>query len=113
MNVLLSKPEYMGHTVNFRTSKKSYKDKRVMNPPEDWLIFENTHEAIVDPQTWKLAQRTRKTVHRIDTTGEANPLTGILFCADCGAKCIITAARESGKTAARPRWISTTVPRIR
>ena len=86
VNVLLSKPEYMGHTVNFRTSKKSYKDKRVMNPPEDWLIFENTHEAIVDPQTWKLAQRTRKTVHRTDTTGEANPLTGILFCADCGAK---------------------------
>ena len=86
VNVLLSKPEYMGHTVNFRTSKKSYKDKRVMNPPEDWLIFENTHEAIVDPETWHLAQQTRKTVHRIDTTGEANPLTGLLFCADCGAK---------------------------
>ena len=86
VNVLLSKPEYMGHTVNFRTSKKSYKDKRIMNPPEDWLIFENTHEAIVDPETWHLAQQTRKTVHRIDTTGEANPLTGLLFCADCGAK---------------------------
>ena len=51
VNVLLSKPEYMGHTVNFRTSKKSYKDKRIMNPPEEWLIFENTHEAIVDPET--------------------------------------------------------------
>jgi len=86
VNVLLSKPEYMGHTVNFRTSKKSYKDKRVMNPPEDWLIFENTHEAIVDPETWHLAQQTRRTVHRIDTTGEANPLTGLLFCAECGAK---------------------------
>ena len=86
VNVLLSKPEYMGHTVNFRTSKKSYKDKRVMNPPEDWLIFENTHEAIVDPETWHLAQQTRKTVHRTDTTGVANPLTGLLFCADCGAK---------------------------
>ena len=86
VNVLLSKPEYMGHTVNFRTSKKSYKDKRVMNPPEEWLIFENTHEAIVDPETWHLAQQTRKTVHRLDTTGEANPLTGLLFCAECGAK---------------------------
>ena len=86
VNVLLSKPEYMGHTVNFRTSKKSYKDKRVMNPPEEWLIFENTHEAIVDPETWHLAQQTRKTVHRLDTTGESNPLTGILFCAECGAK---------------------------
>ena len=86
VNVLLSKPEYMGHTVNFRTSKKSYKDKRVMNPPEDWLIFENTHEAIVDPETWHLAQQTRITVHRLDTTGEANPLTGLLFCSECGAK---------------------------
>ena len=86
VNVLLSKPEYMGHTVNFRTSKKSYKDKRVMNPPEERLIFENTHEAIVDPETWHLAQQTRKTVHRTDTTGVANPLTGLLFCADCGAK---------------------------
>ena len=57
-----------------------------MNPPEDWLIFENTHEAIVDPETWHLAQQTRITVHRLDTTGEANPLTGLLFCAECGAK---------------------------
>ncbi len=83
---LLAKPEYMGHTVNFRTSKKSYKDKQVKNAPEDWLIFENTHEAIVDPETWKLAQRTRETVHRTDTTGVANPLTGLLFCADCGSR---------------------------
>ncbi len=83
---ILEKPEYMGHTVNFRTSRKSYKDKRVKNAPEDWLIFENTHEAIVDPETWKLAQRTRETVHRTDTTGVANPLTGLLFCADCGAR---------------------------
>ena len=77
----------MGHTVNFRSYKPSYKDKkRVKRPPEEWLIFENTHEAIVDPETWKLAQQIRKTVKRTDTTGEANPLTGLLFCADCGAK---------------------------
>lgn len=64
---ILSKPEYMGHTVNFRSSKKHYKDKRVKNPPEEWLIFENTHDAIVDPETWHLAQRTRTTRRRIDT----------------------------------------------
>ena len=45
VSALLSRPEYMGHTVNFRTHKESYKDKRsVFIPPEDWLIFENTHE---------------------------------------------------------------------
>ena len=51
---ILRKPEYMGHTVNFR----SYKDKRaIKRPPEEWTIFEHTHEAIVDPETWKLPSR--------------------------------------------------------
>ena len=86
VSTMLTKPEYMGHTVNFRTSKKSYRDKRVKNAPEDWLIFENTHEAIVDPETWHLAQQVKRTVRRTDTTGVANPFTGLVFCADCGAK---------------------------
>jgi len=84
---ILSKPEYMGHTVNFRSHKQSYKDKApVMHPKEEWLIFENTHEAIVDKETWELAQKLRKTPRRHDTLDEANPLTGLLYCADCGAK---------------------------
>lgn len=84
---ILAKPEYIGHTVNFRFYKPSYKDKRtIKRSPEEWLIFENTHEAIVDAETWKLAQRSRQTVRRTDTTGEANPLAGLLFYADCGAR---------------------------
>jgi len=84
---ILSKQEYMGHTVNFRSYKESYKDKYpTKKPQEDWVIFENTHEAIIDPETWQLAQKLQKTRRRIDTTGSANPLTGLLFCADCGAK---------------------------
>lgn len=75
--------------MNFRSHKQSYKDKNaVMNPKEDWLIFEDTHEAIVDRETWELAQKLRKTPKRIDTLGEANPLTGLLYCADCGEKVI-------------------------
>ena len=81
---MLTRPEYMGHTVNFRTYKDSYKDKRPKK--EDWVIFENTQEAIVDEKTWRLAQELRKVVRRTDTLGEANPLTGLMFCADCGAK---------------------------
>ena len=54
---MLSKPEYIGHTVNFRAHKESYKSKKMIpNPEEDWLIFENTHEAIIDPETWELIQ---------------------------------------------------------
>ena len=84
---ILSKQEYMGHTVNFRSHKQSYKDKgSIPNPQEEWLIFKDTHEAIVDKETWELAQKLRKTPKRIDTIGEANPLTGLLYCADCGEK---------------------------
>ena len=50
------------------------------------LPFEDTHEAIVDKGTWELVQKLRGTPRRIDTLGEANPLTGLVFCADCGAK---------------------------
>ena len=84
---MLKKPEYLGHTVNFRSYKDSYKDKKAkVAQQEDWVVFENTHPAIIDPGTFETAQRCRKTVRRTDFMGEANPLTGLLFCADCGAK---------------------------
>lgn len=84
---ILSKPECMGHTVNFRSYKESYKDKRAKKTPkEDWVIFKNTQEAIVSEEMWNKVQELRKTVRRTDTVGEANPFTGLLYCADCGAK---------------------------
>lgn len=84
---ILERPEYMGHSVNFRYKKESYKSKKFIElPKEEWKIIENTHEAIIDPDTWHLAQQARRTVHRTDKTGMANPLTGLVFCADCGAK---------------------------
>ena len=85
---ILSKPEYMGHTVNFRSHKESYKDKQpIFHAPEDWLIFENTHEAIIDQETFDNVQRIRSNVKRYpDGWGEAAPLTGLLYCADCGGK---------------------------
>ncbi len=94
---IISKPEYMGHTVNFRTYKESYKDKtNKTNKPEDWQVFENTHEAIVDSDTWHLAQKLCTVTHRTDTLGEANPLTGLVFCADCGAR--MYNHRHAGRT---------------
>ena len=83
---ILTHQEYMGHTVNFRSGKRFFKDERHMNPPEEWLIFENTHEAIVSKEVWELAQRALKSKKRTDTLGEANPLTGLMYCADCGAR---------------------------
>lgn len=84
---MLSKPEYAGHTVNFRTYKESYKYKRTYRAPkEKWVIFKNTQEAIVDEHTFNTVQELRKTVRRPDTSSPANPLTGKMYCADCGAK---------------------------
>lgn len=84
---IIARPEYMGHTVNFRTYKKNYKDhKRLVRPQDEWKIFENTHEAIVDKETWNLAQKLKNTPRRANETEIANPFTGLLYCADCGAK---------------------------
>ena len=83
---IIGKMEYIGHTVNFRSYKESYKDKRKMTPPENWVIFENTQEPIVDEHTWQLAQELRKTKRIPNRKDEPNPLTGLMYCADCGRK---------------------------
>jgi DNA invertase Pin-like site-specific DNA recombinase len=84
---IIARPEYAGHMVNFRTTKPSFKSKKFKkNDPSEWLIFPNTHEAIVPQETWDLAQSVRNTKRRVNETGEANPLTGLLYCHDCGAR---------------------------
>lgn len=84
---ILAKMEYLGHTVNFKTYKKSYKSKvKMQNNPEDWLIFKNTHEAIIDEATWETVQKIRDGKRRPTRLGEMGILSGMMFCADCGAK---------------------------
>ncbi|MBQ8618001.1 MAG: recombinase family protein, partial [Clostridia bacterium] len=83
---ILTRREYMGHTVNFRSSKNGLKAKRQAKPSDEWLIFENTHEAIIPEDRWQLAQCVLAVRRRTDSTGESNPLTGKLYCAECGAK---------------------------
>ena len=84
---ILKKKEYLGHTVNFKT-RKHFKDKKSKYVSEDkWLIFENTHEAIIDQETFDNVQRIRGNVKRYpDGWGEYHPLTGLMHCADCGSK---------------------------
>ena len=84
---ILDRPEYIGHTVNFRTHKKSYKNKKIVrNPQEEWLIFENTHEPIVTQQEFDLVQELRKNKRRPTKHEEVNPFSGMVYCADCGKK---------------------------
>ena len=84
---MLSRPEYLGHTVNFKTYRKSYKQKKQLkNDPANWQIFENTHEAIIDQETFDIMQRIRDGRRRVTPMGEMPALSGMVFCADCGAK---------------------------
>ena len=92
---ILKKREYLGHTINFKT-RKHFKDKKSHYVSEDeWTIFENTHEAIIDQQTFDLAQKIRSNVRRYPNGwGEAAPLTGLLYCADCGGKMYVHRANN-------------------
>jgi DNA invertase Pin-like site-specific DNA recombinase len=87
VHTILARPEYMGRTVNFRTYKDSYKDrKRKRRQPEEWMVFEGTQEPIIDPETWRTAQKCGKARRRDTARGEPNPLTGLVYCADCGSR---------------------------
>ncbi len=84
---ILSNMAYLGHTVNFRTRKKSYKcKKKIENPKSEWVIFENTQEAIIDQETFDIVQRIREGRRRNTPMGEMNIFSGMVYCADCGKK---------------------------
>lgn len=91
LSAILGREEYLGHTVNLRTRTKSYKDKRkVDNPKEDWLIFKNTHEAIIDQETFdivrKMRNHKRSNQRYKNRIGHENLFAGLVFCGTCGRK---------------------------
>lgn len=82
---ILGYREYIGDTVLGKTRSKSYKDKKTIDlPPEEWKIFEGTHEPIIDRDTWEAVQRIREGRRRYCKTGEKDKYAGLVFCADCG-----------------------------
>ncbi len=84
---ILERLEYCGHTVNFRTTTRSFKDKtKIDRPKEEWMIFRDTHEAIIDSETWEIVQTLREHKRRPNRTGEVSIFSGLLYCADCGEK---------------------------
>ena len=84
---ILSKQEYCGDTVNFRSTTKSFENKKkIERPPEEWQIFKDTHPAIIDRETFALVQELRKHRRRPTKSGIVSPFSGLLYCADCGEK---------------------------
>ena len=91
LSAILGREEYFGHTVNLRTRIKSYKDKRTIDlPREHWLIFKNTHEAIIDQETFDIVQKMRS--HKRSNqryknrVGHENMFAGLVFCGTCERK---------------------------
>ena len=82
---ILSQTAYAGHTVNFQTAVKSYKTKKQIRlPKEDWIIYRNTQEPIIDEKTFETVQQMRKVKRARTKYNEPNMFSGLLYCADCG-----------------------------
>jgi len=84
---MLDRREYMGDTVNFRSRKESFKSKKTLhNPQDEWQVFTDTQEPIVSREMWETAQKCRVVKRRPTSTGEPNPLTGLVYCGTCGGR---------------------------
>lgn len=93
---ILANPAYLGHTVNFRSRKKSYKSKKkILLPREDWVIFKDTHEALIDEDTYETVQRIRQAKRKQTDMGEMSVFSGIVYCADCGKKMYLCRCSKS------------------
>ena len=84
---ILERVDYLGHTVNFKTTKQSYKSKKKLwNDPADWVIFENTQPAIIEESVFIIVQNIRKSRRRPTKMGDMGIFSGLLYCAECGGK---------------------------
>ena len=84
---ILTRQEYLGHTITAKTYKVSYKSKRTRKNAEDKrYFFPNTHEPLIDEETFELAQKRIATRHRPTKSDEIDLFSGLLFCGDCGYK---------------------------
>ena len=92
---ILSNYEYTGSTVNFKTKRKSFKNKKqVIQDKEDWAVFEGTQEAIIDKETFETVQKMRGTKRAYTKFNEVNIFSGLLYCADCGGRMTIRRRKE-------------------
>ena len=88
LTYILDRQEYLGHTVLCKSIRENFKlKKRRAATPEERIIFKNTHEAIIDQETWDKAQRLRKrNPKKLPSGTYSHRLAGMVFCADCGSR---------------------------
>ena len=97
---ILERVDYLGHTVNFKTTKQSYKSKKKLwNNPADWVIFENTQSSIIEESIFTIVQNICKSRRRPTRMGDMGIFSGLVFFADCGNKMYLCRANEKSEQA--------------
>ena len=92
---ILERLDYLGHTVNFKTTKQSFKSKKKLwNDPSEWVIFENTQEPIIEESVFLIVQKIRQGRRRPTKMGDMGMFSGLLYCADCGGKMYLCRANH-------------------
>lgn len=85
VKMILENQVYLGHMVSHKTQTKSFKNKKpVAVPKEEWIVVKNTHEAIIDEETFELVQKFISVKKRPNKTGRPNMFVGLVKCPDCG-----------------------------
>lgn len=93
---ILERPDYLGHTVNFKTYTKSYRDKRkIWNDPKDWVVFKNTHEAIVSQEDFDIVQKMRQQRRRHTKSNKVGLFSGLVYCPDCKSRHYFCAGKSA------------------
>ncbi len=96
---ILAKQEYCGDTVNFRSTTKSFKNKKKIDKPqEEWKVFENTHPAIISKEIFDIVQELRKNKRRPSREGKSSMFSGLMYCHDCGSKMYFCTAKDFDET---------------
>jgi DNA invertase Pin-like site-specific DNA recombinase len=87
INIILDNPVYLGHTYTHRSGKASYRsNKKVIYPSDQQFEFLNTHEPLVDYDTWNTVQRRKADRPKVNRQSEVDSFSGLLFCGDCGTR---------------------------
>lgn len=111
---MINRVEYLGHTITAKTFSKSVKNReKVWNPPEKQHYFSNTHQAIIDEETWQAAQKRREQRNRPTKIGELDIFTGITYCGDCGRKMTVCRGKAVKKSKEAYRCVGYMSDRLR
>lgn len=85
VKMILENQVYLGHMVSHKTQTKSFKNRKLVAvPKEDWIVVKNTHEAIIDEETFELVQKFISVKKKPNKTGRPNMFVGLVKCPDCG-----------------------------